>query len=94
MKRMSLSKNSDTPEITKTLSSLSFFVGKVSSFFKARPYIVSVRRLQFIEGNTVVQDGFDAGLFRNKLGRQVISPQNVSFLSFITSAWKVILLMG
>ena len=37
------------------------------SFFKTRPYVMSVCWLQLVKGYTIVQDGFDAGLFRNKL---------------------------
>ena len=33
---------------------------------------MSICRLQFIEGYTVVQDGFDAGLFGNKLCKSLV----------------------
>ena len=44
---------------------------------------MSVCWLQFIKGYTVVQDGFDAGLFRNKLKASQFISQNVSFLQWL-----------
>ena len=62
------------------------------SFFKTRPYVMSVCWLQLVKGYTIVQDGFDAGLFRNKLGKIEFSECLLSRVD--TSALNVILLMG
>ena len=53
---------------------------------------MSVCWLQLVKGYTIVQDGFDAGLFRNKLGKIEFSECLLSRVD--TSALNVILLMG